>query len=95
MPTRSYRSRLGSHLVGGFLLFAGLSLMWLGAWALFYGMPASETDASCRTLCSLFQLAGTALGPLAGQMVAGSLTFAAGLAFALVGRYLYDADKAA
>lgn len=65
--------------------------MWLGAWALFYGVGSAQAGGSCGAFCKLVQLAAVALGPVVGQVVVGSLTFLVGLGATLGGRYLYDA----
>lgn len=83
---------MARQLAGGLLLFAGLSVMWLGAWALFYGVGPTPADGSCGAFCTLVQLAMAALGPVAGQVVVGSLTFLVGLGATLGGRLLYGAN---
>ena len=79
------------RVVGGLLLFAGLSLMWWGAWTLFHGIALTPAATNCGALCSTFRWAAGLLGPVAAQVALGSAAFLAGLAVALTGRYLHGA----
>lgn len=83
-------TRTGPRLVGSFLFFLGLSAMWFGASLLFNGGPDATAAASCKAICGLATLASFVLGPVAGPIVGGGLTFLVGLAIAFVGRAAYQ-----
>ena len=90
MPNVTPSTRTGPRLIGGFLFFFGLSAMWFGASLLFNGSPDATAATGCKAICGLVTLASFVLGPVAGHIVGGGLTFLVGLAFALVGRFIYE-----
>lgn len=78
-------------LLGGVLFFLGLSAMWFGASVMFYGgVHVAHSVADCKAICRVAMGASSVLGPVAGQVLAGGLTFALGLALALLGRARYQ-----
>lgn len=90
MPNPHRSTSTSAKLVGGLLFFMGVSVMWFGASALLHGYPLTDADTSCKAICGLAMLFSFVLGPVAGQIVGGGLMLAAGLACAVLGRFVYE-----